>query len=130
MTTGERLKYIRRSQKISLDEAAEQSGISRSAIQRYESGEVRAYASEYMLFVAKLGYSLDWVLTGNGPDKKEIKPNLVTDLKQFRIENDALSVRLDYLERILMKIIGDDTGAYGSDIIKSRVNKKDKKVVN
>lgn len=127
MNPGDRLKEIRRSLKISLEEAAEKSGVSRSAIQRYESGEVRAFTSEYMNYMYKLGFSVNWILFGIEPKNLYLTKNVEINLSDLVGEVKVLSDRISYLERIITNMRGDEKGVYGSDIIKSRVIKEEKK---
>ena len=71
MTIGERIKTIRKSKKISVDTIANQLGISKTTIYRYEDSTIEKIPLQVIEKLSEiLGVSLA-ELTGNGPDKKE-----------------------------------------------------------
>ena len=71
MTIGERIKKIRKSKKISVDTIANQLGISKTTIYRYEDSTIEKIPLQVIEKLSEiLGVSLA-ELTGNGPDKKE-----------------------------------------------------------
>lgn len=71
MTIGERIKTIRKSKKISVDTIANQLGISKTTIYRYEDSTIEKIPLQVIEKLSEiLGVRLA-ELTGNGPDKKE-----------------------------------------------------------
>lgn len=71
MTIGERIKTIRKSKKISVDTIANQLGISKTTIYRYEDSTIEKIPLQVIEKLSEiLGVSLA-ELTGNGSDKKE-----------------------------------------------------------
>ena len=71
MTIGERIKAIRKSKKISVDTIANQLGISKTTIYRYEDSTIEKIPLQVIEKLSEiLGVSLA-ELAGNGPDKKE-----------------------------------------------------------
>lgn len=71
MTIGERIKTIRKSKKMSVDTIANQLGISKTTIYRYEDSTIEKIPLQVIEKLSEiLGVSLA-ELTGNGSDKKE-----------------------------------------------------------
>ena len=97
---GDRLKFIRRKEKVTLEEASERSGISKSSIQRYESGETLAIQPEYLIFLNKLGYSLNWLYTGIELKKESNKLPQEVD-NHIRIE--VLELQVKYLSKMILQ---------------------------
>ena len=97
---GDRLKFIRRKEKVTLEEASERSGISKSSIQRYESGETLAIQPEYLIFLNKLGYSLNWLYTGIDLKKESSKLPQEVD-NHIRIE--VLELQVKYLSKMILQ---------------------------
>ena len=99
---GDRLKFIRRKEKVTLEEASERSGISKSSIQRYESGETLAIQPEYLIFLNKLGYSLNWLYTGI-----ELKKENISSKTSETLENstriDILEIQVNYLSNLILQ---------------------------
>lgn len=77
MTLSERLKTWRNYLKLTQEELADKSGVSKSAIQGYELGK-RKPGSEALLSFIQLGLNAQWLLTGKG--------NMLTEEKTKRDE--------------------------------------------
>lgn len=99
---GDRLKFIRRKEKVTLEEASERTGISKSSIQRYESGETLAIQPEYLIFLNKLGYSLNWLYTGIDLKNENTSSKLPQEVdNHIRIE--VLELQVKYLSKMILQ---------------------------
>lgn len=118
----DRLKFLRTNEKLTLDEVAERSGLSRSTIQRFENGNIRGIHSDYILFAYKLGYSLEWLYTGQAPMKRsENKKDLITDMVETKMRMSAMESQLNYLTRVIFN--QDNEPHYGRKKIENKLNK-------
>lgn len=104
MTIGDRLKIIRKEQKLSFEEAALRAGVVRSMIQRWENGQSTAVSQEYLEFYYKAGYSTNWILFGELPKNKvKLERSLVTDITEIQIRLDVQESLINYLMRLINK---------------------------
>ena len=71
------LTIVRKDLNLNKKEFANELGITGSAIGHYESGRRKCPKAVYKFIADKWGYSLDWLLTGDGPkyedDNKDIE---------------------------------------------------------
>jgi transcriptional regulator with XRE-family HTH domain len=75
MNTGQRFAAIRADLGLNQSDMAEKTGVKRDSWRRYESGDLPT--GETLERIAAMGYSVDWLLTGNGRmrDNGETMPN-------------------------------------------------------
>jgi len=73
-TIGERIKYLRILNKLSMEEFAEKIGANKSGISFYESNKYEPSAKNLVLLSQQFNVSTDWILTGKGkgPDEAAI----------------------------------------------------------
>lgn len=85
MTIGERLKYLREQNKMTLEEVANQLGIGRSTVFRYENGTVTNIPSDKISMLARIynvtpSYIMGWT---DEPSTRRAIPIVVPDSERF-----------------------------------------------
>lgn len=85
MTIGERLKYLREQNKMTLEEVANQLGIGRSTVFRYENGTVTNIPSDKISTLARIynvtpSYIMGWT---DEPSTRRAIPIVVPDSERF-----------------------------------------------
>ena len=66
---GSRVKTIRKNEGIRQQDLADQSGLNIKTISLVENGH-RLPGQELLDVLSKYGYNIDWILTGDGQEKK------------------------------------------------------------
>lgn len=72
MTTGEKIKYYRKSQNLSQENLAEKVGVSRQAVSKWESNKSSPSTDNLVIIGKVLDVSIE-DLTSNNPTPKKIK---------------------------------------------------------
>ena len=103
LTIQEKLKDLRVAQGLTLEQLAEQTGLSKSALGKYESDEVRDISPYAIVTLAKFyGVSADYLLS-----MAENKNHPNTELAALHLSDDAIDVLKagQYNHRLLSEIL-------------------------
>jgi len=118
-----RLRYLRKKEKLTLEELAERTGLSVSSLQRYEVEGLTVMNNEYLAFMYKLGYNLNWILTGQESEKRNPDPkSLITDTTETKIRIEVLENQVKYLTRMFINI-AENKSNFGERFVKKAINK-------
>lgn len=118
-----RLRYLRKKEKLTLEELAERTGLSVSSLQRYEVEGLTVMNNEYLVFMYKLGYNLNWILTGEESEKRKEDPkSLITDVKDTQVRLHVLENQVKYLTRMFINI-AEERSNFGERFVKHSINK-------
>lgn len=118
-----RLRYLRKKENLTLEELAEKTGISVSSLQRYEVEGLTVMNREYLTFMYKLGYNLNWILTGEETEKRNPEPKgLIHDINESSVRLQVLEDQVKYLTRMFINIANDKSN-FGERFVKKAVNK-------
>lgn len=103
MNIKERLKYIRNNLNLSQKKFAEFLEWDYKQIENIERGKLKKFPHELAYKIqVKLGYSLNWLLTGEGeikqPEAKNINP-----LAEWQKKLDLTESEMDILEKAIAK---------------------------
>ena len=117
-----RLRYLRKKEKLTLEELAERTGLSVSSLQRYEVEGLTVMNNEYLVFMYKLGYNLNWILTGEESEKRKEDPkSLITDTNDIKVRMLAMEVQVKYLTRMVVNIKQEKSN-FGERFVKKAIN--------
>lgn len=93
---GKRLKDVRRTLRLTLDEISKKTGLSKSGISYMEIGNKKP-SSVYMCELSEqFNVNINWVLTGKG---SMFKPEVALNLK-FGEDNEIIQELIFYIENI------------------------------
>lgn len=118
-----RLRYLRKKEKLTLEDLAERTGLSVSSLQRYEVEGLTVMNNEYLIFMYKLGYNINWILTGQESEKRNPEPKgLIHDTIETKIRLDVMENQVKYLTRMVLNI-KEEGSNFGERFVKNMVNK-------
>ncbi|MDP2174215.1 MAG: XRE family transcriptional regulator [Candidatus Cloacimonadaceae bacterium] len=110
MTTGERLKSIRKGLKLIQLDFAECLGVKASAISQMENGHIKPSLDTLYLLTTKYGINLHWLLTGNGEMYANVMDKKLEDTAQ------SFSKIKNFLTDELMNIVKAKENAQDSQV--------------
>ncbi|MBU0730401.1 MAG: helix-turn-helix domain-containing protein [Proteobacteria bacterium] len=87
----DKLIEIRRTAKKSQKEMAEDLGIGYRTLQRYEEGKNIPKGLGFFLELINMGYSLDWLFTGDGEKHRFVNPEFAPILREINLWLDVIS---------------------------------------
>lgn len=68
MSIGKRIRQLRGAHKLNQDKLAEICGATKSAVSQWESDATRPTLANIIALQARLGFSMDWLISGMGDD--------------------------------------------------------------
>ncbi len=74
MSFAENLQYLRRKNKITQEQLAEELGVSRQSVSKWETGEAYPETEKLIVLCDKFGVTLDGLLRGDVQGKEESAP--------------------------------------------------------
>ncbi|UZS00287.1 helix-turn-helix domain-containing protein [Chondrinema litorale] len=90
----ERLRIIRK--KLGTQkEVATNAGLEQSMISRYEKGQTTVYDYRFLMYLAKQGIDINWLLTGEGKQESDLSE---VSEQGYEMMIDALKLKVDALE--------------------------------
>ena len=126
MTENERVKEIRKANKLSMEKFGESLGVSGAAISMIESGERNVSTQIEMLICSKYDINETWLRTGEGEMKAEqpedeidavikkydLSEEVRVMLEQFvKLRSDHQEIIADYIESVAASLRGDTPAA-------------------
>jgi len=94
MTIAHRLTEIRAHLGLNQTEMAERVGVKRDSWRRYEGGDTPT--GEPLERLARLGFSVDWILTGLG----SMRGSVLADVGSGKTQSVLLSVDMEFMGRV------------------------------
>lgn len=109
MTLGQRLKYLRKKERISQREFAEHAGISQGNLSDMENDKYLPSITTVISIIEYYGFAADWILFGIGPMKA---------IDYSNISDNSSSVPITADEEELLSVY-NDLDSEGKAIVKS-----------
>lgn len=109
MTLGQRLKYLRKKERISQREFAEHAGISQGNLSDMENDKYLPSITTVISIIEYYGFAADWILFGIGPMKA---------IDYSNISDNSSSVPIAADEEELLSVY-NDLDSEGKAIVKS-----------
>lgn len=95
----ERIKIVRKANKLSQEKFGSQLGVSRDVITSYEVGRVEPKESFLLLVCKQFEINYDWLLYGDGEMKMESDDSIITAIKgRYAIDDLDEKLIREYLE--------------------------------
>lgn len=100
--TGQRLKYFRTSQNITINELSEKTGLSMGMISETETGKNKPSPNLMLALLNIYGVNLNWLLTGEGEMLATEPGEFPAENKNYGELNDEIHELLWHLEHTLV----------------------------